>query len=44
LHIVQFFDGVISPLTYGGIERVVFWLTREFVEYGQGVTGFADPF
>jgi glycosyltransferase involved in cell wall biosynthesis len=43
LHIVQFFDGVIPPPTYGGIERVVFWLTREFVKNGHRVTVVAHP-
>ena len=43
MHIVQFFHGVIPPLTYGGVERVVYWLTREFVKYGHHVTVIAHP-
>ena len=29
MHIVQCFPGLVPPPDYGGIERLVFWLTRE---------------
>jgi len=43
MHIVQLFPGVIPPADYGGIERVVFWLTRELVRRGHRVTLIARP-
>lgn len=38
MHIVQLFPGVVPPVDYGGIERVVFWVTRELVRRGHRVT------
>lgn len=42
MHIVQFFPGVIPPPAYGGVERIVFWLTKELVSRGHNVTVLAD--
>lgn len=38
MHIVQLFPGVVPPVDYGGIERVVFWISRELVRRGHKVT------
>src|SRR5882672_5026069 len=43
VHIVQYFPGVIPPEGYGGIERMVFWLTRELARRGLRVTLMANP-
>ena len=43
MHIVQYFPGVIPPEGYGGIERLVFWLTRELARRRLRVTLMADP-
>lgn len=38
MHIAQIFDAEIPPTGYGGIERVVYWLVREFHRQGHKVT------
>jgi glycosyltransferase involved in cell wall biosynthesis len=38
MHIIQYHPSVIPPLGYGGIERIVFWLTRELVSLGHQVS------
>jgi glycosyltransferase involved in cell wall biosynthesis len=43
MHIVQLFNGIIPPITYGGVERMVFWLTRELAKSGHRVTVMAAP-
>lgn len=43
MHIVQIYKGIVPPLNYGGIERVVFWLTRELLQQGHRVTVVAHP-
>jgi len=42
MHIVQCYPGQIPPPQYGGIERLVFWLSRELVGRGHRVTLIAD--
>lgn len=42
MNIVQYYPGLIPPPDYGGIERVVYWLTRELVRQGHAVTVIAD--
>jgi glycosyltransferase involved in cell wall biosynthesis len=42
LRIVQYFPGVVPPPTYGGIERMVHWITRELERVGHDVTVIAD--
>jgi glycosyltransferase involved in cell wall biosynthesis len=42
LHIVQCYQGLVPPPPYGGIERLVFWLSRELVRRGHRVTLLAD--
>ena len=42
MHIVQYFSGLIPPVGYGGIQRMVFWLAREMLAQGHRVTVFAD--
>ena len=42
MHIVQYFPSVVPPVTYGGIQRIIHWLTREFVRQGHTVTVMAD--
>ncbi len=44
MHIVQFFPAEIPPRAYGGIERVVFWLTRELLKRRFKVSIIASPF
>ncbi|MCZ6785688.1 MAG: glycosyltransferase [Planctomycetota bacterium] len=41
MRIVQYCRGVVPPVAYGGIERLVHWLTREFVRQGHAVTVMA---
>ena len=43
MHIVQAFPSLIPPPDYGGIQRVVFWLTQELVRRGHQVTVLARP-
>ena len=43
MHIVQLFPGVVPPVDYGGIERVIFWVSRELVRRGHRVTLIARP-
>lgn len=38
MNIVQVYNGVVPPVGYGGIERMVFWLSRCFVQLGHSVT------
>jgi len=42
LHIVQCYPGLVPPPPYGGIERLVYWLSRELVRRGHRVTLLAD--
>ncbi|MCF6178413.1 MAG: glycosyltransferase [Geopsychrobacter sp.] len=43
MHVVQVCKGVVPPVNYGGIERIVFWLTRELLQRGVRVTVIAHP-
>ena len=42
MHIVQIILGETPPTTYGGTERLAFWLTRELVRRGHRVTVLTD--
>lgn len=42
MHIAQVFNGTIPPIGYGGIERVIYWLIKEFINQGHRVTLVAD--
>ena len=42
MHIAQIFNAKIPPDNYGGIERIVFWLSRELIAMGHQVTVMAD--
>lgn len=42
MKIAQIFPGVIPPQGYGGIERVVFWLSKELIALGHEVVVVAN--
>lgn len=42
MHIAQVFPGVVPPQGYGGVERVIYWLVKEFLSTGHRVTLIAD--
>lgn len=42
MHIAQIFSGVVPPQGYGGVERVIYWLIKEFLSLGHRVTLVAD--
>ncbi len=42
MHIVHYFPGLVPPVGYGGVERMVYWLTREQARRGQRVTVLAQ--
>ena len=42
MHIAQVFNGTIPPIGYGGIERVIYWLIKEFINQGHQVSLIAN--
>ena len=42
MRIALAFDGSVPPSGYGGVERVVYWLAREFLERGHELTLIAQ--
>ena len=42
MHIVQVGNGLVPPVGYGGLERVVYWLIREFHKVCHRLTLITD--